>query len=300
MSDLTRRLDAATRTYLSNIMQLALFRLNDENYYGINVSKIRSFEDANRYRLVKNHTVQSDIIAGYIQYQENLVPVLNMEKWLRIYHPDNKYHIYLVCEYNRTTLAFPIESIYNIVNIGIEKLQKPDTCLEVVTYNAIIDIEGEPTTCMVLDVEKLLFDVFGANLDVTNDFAAVEKRVLVAEDSLVAQQILDDILSQAGVRHQIYSDGQHLLEALDALDDDELADVGLIITDLEMPRRDGYQVIRAIRETGRLAHFPVLVNSSMSNEGVSKKTMDLGVQGFIAKTDPETILSQIQEHILRT
>lgn len=299
MSNVLNKIESTSKTHLNNIMQIAVFKLNGGNYYGINVSKIRSFEDASRYRITENSTVKSNILEGYIQYQGRVIPVLNMEKWLGNYKEGNTYHIYLVCEYNKTTVAFPIASIYNIMNVGIEKLQKPDAYLNMVTYNTILEINNEETTCMVLDVEQLLFDTFGNNVDLKVESDGFSKKVLVAEDSHVAQEIVGEILSSAQARFDIFSDGQELIEHLEKLSDGDLDDIGLIVTDLEMPRKDGYQVIRFIKETPRYKHIPVLVNSSMSNKGVDHKTETLGVQGFIAKTDPERFIGEIEKNILR-
>jgi len=74
-----------------------------------------------------------------------------------------------------------------------------------------------------------------------------------------------------------------------------LANVGMVITDLEMPRRDGYQVIKHIRESRNLSDIPIVVNTSMSNEGVQKKVMEMGAVGFIPKTDPENFVGSIRE-----
>lgn len=299
MSEVIQKIESTAKTHLNNIMQIAVFSLNDNNYYGINVSKIRSFEDYNRYVITKNNTINCDILEGYIQYQKTIIPVLNLEKWLGIYKDSNEYKIHLVCEYNKTTVAFPILFVHNIFNVQIEKLQRPEIYFDAVTYNTNLVIDGVETTCMVLDVEKLLFDVFGENVNLGVQFNSFEKKVLIAEDSNTAQKIIQEILSNGTVRYQIFNDGEKLIEFLNSLDDKELSDIGLVITDIEMPRKDGYQVIKFIKEHKRFEHIPVVVNSSMSNVGVELKTKMFGAVGFITKTDPENFINQIEKNILR-
>lgn len=299
MSETLKKINGTSKTHLNNIMQLAIFSLNDGNLYGINVSKIRSFEEYARYDLTKNYTVSCEVLEGYIKYQGKIIPVLSMEKWLGIYEPQNEYKIYLVCEYNKTTVAFPICHVHNIYNVPIERLQRPEVYFSVVTYNVNIVVDTEETTCMVLDVEKLLHDTFGNNVDMRVDFEDFDKIVLVAEDSNTAQEIVSEILGHGSVKYKFFDDGQYLIDYLGSLDDEALGEVGLVITDLEMPRRDGYQVIKFIKETPKLAHLPVVVNSSMSNAGVDLKTQSLGVAGFVAKTDPKNFIEQIKINILR-
>jgi two-component system chemotaxis response regulator CheV len=62
-------------------------------------------------------------------------------------------------------------------------------------------------------------------------------------------------------------------------------DIGLIITDIEMPGTDGYQVAQAIKDNSALKHVPVVVNSSMTTEAVKGKMERIGIDGFVGKTD---------------
>ena len=166
------------------------------------------------------------------------------------------------------------------------------------TYEAIVDIDGEKTIVLVLDVEKLLYDAFGANYTITrNDEIVSQKRLLVAEDSKTAQAIVREILETSTIDFQIFNDGEELIDHLNALDQAAIDNVGMVITDLEMPRKDGYQVLKIISETPRLAAIPVAVNTSMSDSGVNEKTHEMGAIGFIAKTDPATFLGCIAQYM---
>ena len=270
MSEVIKKAESATKTHLRNIMQLVVFHLNDGNYYGINVSKVRSFEDFKRYKIIKNQAVPMPLLEGYIQYHEEVVPVLNIEKWLDIYQEGNPYYEYMVCEYNRRMVALPIAGIKNIYNVEIGNLQKPESLLDVLTYNSVMNIGDEEVICLVLDVEKLIFDAFGPSYELERDDTrrfGFTKELLIAEDSMTAQAIMEDILSITDVKFRFFNDGQEIIDHLAGLDEAALAQVGMVITDLEMPRKDGYQVIRFIKENATYAHIPVVVNTSMSNKG---------------------------------
>lgn len=299
MSSLLKRVEGTAKSHLHNVMQIAVLRLNDDNFYGINVSKIRSFEDHSRYNITKNNAIESELMEGYIQYQGKVVPIINIEKWLEIYKEENQYLIYLVCEYNRKMVCFPIANIDNIYNVDINRLQQPDAYFEdIITYNALIDTGKGEITCMVLDVERLLQDTFGEEFSVEAEDAIVsEKTLLIAEDSKTATGIIRQLLKESRIETHYFHDGEELINHLNGLDQAGIEKVGLVITDLEMPKKDGYQVIRHIKETNRFKEIPVVVNSSMSNVGVDTKTELMGVQGFVAKTDPKNFLAKIREHI---
>lgn len=302
MAELLNRLEHSSKTHLLNIMRLIIFRLNDNNYYGINVSKIRSFEDHKRFEMIKNNVVKNPIVDGFIQYQKQVIPVLNIEKWLGIYTDENVYYEYMVCEYNRQIIAIPIAGVYNIVNVNSEHLQKPDAYRGAVTYNTVVEIEGRETICMVLDVEELLFDALGPGytLDGEQHEFAFERKLLIAEDSHTAQEILKDILESTDVEFSIFSDGQEMIDYLSGLDAEGVEQIGMIITDLEMPIKDGYQVIKYVRDNAaRYGDIPIVVNSSMSDAGVGQKTKSIGATDFVAKTDPDTIMNVIRTYMRR-
>ncbi len=300
-----QRLDEMTKTHLSNIMQIMVFQLNDKVYYGINVSKIRSIEDFRRYKLIKNNIKNEgnkEILEGYIEYQRKVIPFLNVEKWLNIYDEKNEYRVTIVAEFNKRTIAFPIYDIDNIYNVPVEKLQTSGVNKDIITYSTLLNINKIEETCLILDVEELLVEVFGVDKlieSTENTNIETPRSVLIAEDSKSARFIINDIMEKTNIEYKLFEDGEKIIEHLTHLQDSAIQKIGLIITDLEMPHKDGYQVIAFIQKDDRLKHIPIVVNSSMSNSGVIRKTEQLGAVGFIAKTDPEKFISQIKEHILK-
>jgi CheY-like chemotaxis protein len=61
------------------------------------------------------------------------------------------------------------------------------------------------------------------------------------------------------------------------------ASIGAIVTDLNMPRMDGFELIRRIRADGRLAATPVLVVSADTDPSTPRRVAQLGVSAFFAK-----------------
>ena len=88
----------------------------------------------------------------------------------------------------------------------------------------------------------------------------VAKRILVAEDDPVTARFVGSLLAEHGFDVLVAADGDHALElAADAAPD-------LIVSDLVMPYRDGYEVLRAIRGDERLTKIPVLILSMRDHE----------------------------------
>lgn len=144
--------------------------------------------------------------------------------------------------------------------------------------------------CLVLDIESLLSDASPeSNRKLQEEIKTINKksfskRVLIAEDSRIAQKILTDILNSIGVDFTIFENGKELIEYYR---NNDISNVGLVLTDLEMPVMDGFQVLQCLNELK--CKSKIAVNSSMSNNGVSLKAKSLNADYFIEKTQPKEI-----------
>jgi chemosensory pili system protein ChpA (sensor histidine kinase/response regulator) len=102
-------------------------------------------------------------------------------------------------------------------------------------------------------------------------------RILVADDSRSVREAVSLILQAAGYRVDVVPDGW---EAWEALQDGAY---DLLLTDLEMPRLAGYELIAKVRRDAELRSLPVLVISSRSAAPQRARAEAAGAQGFIAK-----------------
>jgi two-component system chemotaxis response regulator CheV len=166
-----------------------------------------------------------------------------------------------------------------------------------ITYTTYVKVSGKDELCTVFNAEQLLRDI-GWTDDGTADVAKYvegkinsDKVILAAEDSNVAREVLTKFFQKTGLNYEIYNNGAELIERLDKVDHSK---IGLILTDIEMPYADGYQVARVIKETSTLSHIPVIVNSSMTTEAVRTKMNKIGIDAFVGKTDIETLYTEIK------
>lgn len=292
MSSLKQRVEKCSKTHLYNIMQLAIFTLGNEQYYGINVSKILSFEDTRRYKLL-HCSEAKDHLVGFIEYQGRAIPVLALRKWLELPKSDEEERIYLICEYNNQNLAFPIIEIENIHNISIDSLQKCKIeAGRAFTYSAIVEIFGREESVLVLDIEQLLEEcAFLGEQDEEYPPLECDKELWVAEDSATVRELLRVFLESIKIKARFFSDG---LELIEVLKKEGCSEGGAILTDLEMPRADGYQVLLYVRGERSLEKLPVWVYSSMSNQGVLSKVKSLGAEGLIVKGDTSSLYKALR------
>jgi two-component system chemotaxis sensor kinase CheA len=103
--------------------------------------------------------------------------------------------------------------------------------------------------------------------------------LLVVDDTAVVRELERSILELAGYQVRTAGDGQ---EALAMLAD---APADLVITDVDMPWCDGFELTRAIRAEPRLAGLPVVILTSKADEADRRRGLEAGADAYVVKGD---------------
>ncbi|CAK14143.1 hybrid sensor histidine kinase/response regulator [Pseudomonas entomophila] len=106
---------------------------------------------------------------------------------------------------------------------------------------------------------------------------AVRKRVLVVDDSLTVRELQRKLLSNRGYEVAVAVDG---MDGWNALRSD---DFDLLITDIDMPRMDGIELVTLVRRDHRLQSLPVMVVSYKDREEDRRRGLDAGADYYLAK-----------------
>ena len=117
-------------------------------------------------------------------------------------------------------------------------------------------------------------------------------KVLVVEDSFTVRELQRSILEAAGYRVVTARDGR---EALSLLRKDH--EIGLVLTDIEMPELDGIELIRAIRADERRADLPVVIVTNRGEEEDRRAGLEAGADAYMAKRsfDQQALLDMIEQ-----
>ena len=119
--------------------------------------------------------------------------------------------------------------------------------------------------------------------------------ILIAEDDADDRTLLRDAFQINGRKEklQFVHDGQELLNFLNYKDPERLPD--LIIMDLNMPRKDGREALKELKNNPHLAHIPVIIMSTSKSEADIAATYDLGVNSYVIKpSNFQTLVSSIK------
>ncbi|MDB5957544.1 Hpt domain-containing protein [Ramlibacter sp.] len=114
--------------------------------------------------------------------------------------------------------------------------------------------------------------------------------VLVVDDSITVRRVTQRLLTREGYRVALAADGLQALERLA----DELPTV--VLSDIEMPRMDGFDLARNIRGDVRLAHLPIVMITSRIAEKHREHAKELGVNHYLGKPYSEEELLSLVKH----
>ena len=149
---------------------------------------------------------------------------------------------------------------------------------KVVTILDVDDLVGQPLT------NSSIAPVSGkvSHLAPTSTQAP---QILVVDDSYTIRQLLSLMLTRARYRVVQAKDGVDALEKLQ-----NGLDCSLAIVDIEMPRMDGFELLRSMRSTQRFANIPVAMLTSRSGEKHRQMAMELGANQYFTKPYSEAQL----------
>ncbi|HEY7128081.1 MAG TPA: Hpt domain-containing protein [Nitrospira sp.] len=167
---------------------------------------------------------------------------------------------------------------------------------------ATIDPEGR--VVLVLDPARLVSggENAAAPLEASNEAAtsiatdapfeeapsqpAVEQKILLIDDSLSIRKFVGRMLETAGYEVDTAIDGEEGLRKASA------KNYRLILTDLEMPKLNGYEVIQALRSRSQTQQTPIIVMTTRAGDKHRQMALNVGASSYIAKPVEERALIQ--------
>jgi two-component system, OmpR family, alkaline phosphatase synthesis response regulator PhoP len=107
----------------------------------------------------------------------------------------------------------------------------------------------------------------------------MSKKIVLADDEQFIAVAYNDGLTRAGFQVVVAHDGEEALEKIKAEKPD------LVLLDLIMPKKSGFDVLKEVKATPELADIPVVVLSNLSQATDAAETKKLGAIDFIVKAE---------------
>jgi two-component system, chemotaxis family, chemotaxis protein CheV len=291
--------ESHTRLAGHNRVAMLLFRLGEAQLFGINVFKVR---EVLRKPPMEKLPGMHELLAGSFDYRGKTIPVIDLAAALG-YPPLTEVdsaHL-VVTEFSRSVQGFLVADFQRIVHCTGESLEAPSSTLGFGgRVNAVTRIDGQ--LMAVVDVEHVLASIDGTAAEVSHRIQQQAeqqhlspRRIMVVDDSTVARLRIVNLFKQMDIECLVAQDGQEALDMLNRMAAGEDEKLTVVLSDIEMPRLDGYALTRAIRETPALRSLKVVLHSSLS--GVFNETLvrDVGADRFIAKFQPDLLAKTVLE-----
>ncbi len=302
MAGILEGVDQRTQSAGHNRFELLLFRLKGRQKFGINVFKVQEvIQCPDLTQIPKSHSV----ICGVAHLRGKTIPVLDLSMAIGMPAIERDSGCYVVVtEYNRTIQGFLVGSVDRIINIGWDQVNAPPSGSGNDSYlTAVTEVDKE--LIEVIDVEKVMKEVIGgqesASEDaIDQDVMSVDDHVLIVDDSSVARNQVKRVCTQVGIQCTLLKDGLEAWEHLKELVDEgvNIAEhYSMIISDVEMPRMDGYTLATKIKNHSEMKDVYLILHTSLSGVFNTNMVEKVGANKFLAKFDPDSLVATIQGHL---
>lgn len=253
-------------------------------------------------------------IIGVVNLRGKILPVIDLAK--HFHAPDNgelKKKRVIVTEFYRFRVGFLVPQVTRIIRVSrlvIESSARSSRPWG--NYSKGI-VHNDGRTICLLDFEQIALEIHPvdrtqprtrAALPIPEvDFDRSTKKLLVVEDSAFMRQLLARYLKQAGYNVLTVSNGFEAWEILqDILRSADFKDIAqhyhLVLSDIEMPKMDGLELIRKIKEHPSLKKLPCIVFSGSLIDDLPEKCQAAGVDAQIAKDDIERLVRLLDSKVL--
>ena len=314
MATVQQEIDERTNLTSSNKFELLLFRLGEAPHsanrelFGINVFKVREIMVMPTITAVAG---SSKHLLGMTNIRGQVIPVIDLAGAVGCL-PKNGLNILMVTEYARSTQAFAVEEVDQIVRLdwGQVLSAESNTAGGMITSIARLDGDIDNTRlAQVLDVEQILRNVMPPkepDVDPASVGPKITLRpgsvVIAADDSPLARTLVEQGLTAVGVPYIMCKTGKEAWEKVQALSEAAQAEgksiqdkIALVLTDLEMPEMDGFTLTRNIKKDSRLKSIPVIIHSSLSGSANEVHVKSVGADAYVGKFVAEELAATIRK-----
>ena len=275
-------------TNANDTSQYLIFVGSDDQYYAKNVSKIEELLVYKDLSIVKNNN--DGLILGTADIRGNMTSIVSFDRWYgNKVLSDSEYELVILAHYGGHRMGIVVKRVEYIINIPADTMTDNSQNNEKSSFITKVQIGRQEKLCIIFDSDKMLLDVFDKvsleNQTYTKQFEAIKttnKRIIFADDSRFIRTMVQELFTALGVNYNMYADGKELIDALATIPTEE---IGLFITDLEMPILGGKDVVKYIKEHHEYDGIKVIVHTNMSNDVMETELRKYGVDAIIGKVN---------------
>ncbi|QIR15050.1 chemotaxis protein [Shewanella aestuarii] len=274
---------------------LLLFHLNHSQLFALGTLKIRELVPFTTLTKIPN---SHPAIMGAATVRGGTIPVIDMAAGIGFRPIDEQElkHCYIIItDCQRMLIGFVVRKIDKIIECNWRDIEAPSNTLG---KNAFLTgvTRYEDQLVQLLDVELLLSKIFpndpATNRAILTDVQREKLKplnILIVDDSKVARKQLSDALDSINIPYQVTSDGREALQIMvDAAKNKQPVD--LLVSDIEMPGLDGYELAFEVKDNPSIAHAYIILHTSLSSEISLSQAKQVGANEALTKFDAKELI----------
>ncbi|MCK7545010.1 chemotaxis protein [Marinobacter bryozoorum] len=275
--------------------KLLLFRLAGNRLSALGTLKIREIMPIQRLTQIPH---SHPAVMGTMNFRGSAVPVIDMAAAVGYPALDaeaRKTASIIVTDIQRQEIGFLVRSVDRIVEANWKQVQAPPRALgDQAFITGLLQIDND--LVQLMDVELLLARVYPESMrakpsqltDLERETLR-EQRILMVDDSQVARRQLAEALDRENIPYEVTGNGQTALDKIVAANQEQ-SPVNILVSDIEMPGMDGYELTFHLRDD-RSMHQPyVILHTSLNSEMSVSYAQQVGANEALTKFDAEELL----------
>lgn len=261
--------------------------------FAIPIQVITTFILKNQNEIKTNNGIRT------ILYNNNIIPLYYLSDILNLEPaPKGEKETILIIESDDKTIGLIVDKLLGDQDILQKKLSPP--LYKVKNISGITNLaSGE--LCLILNMQDIMHYDFNKAAPSPNSTKLLPsdmlsyKRILVVDDSITTRIMIKNILLNIGYTVDAVLDVEEAMVKL------KLNHYDLIVTDLTMPKIDGYEFIERLKNDEMYMDIPIIVMSSMSEKVAKKKLNTSQIDFYITKDnfDQNEFANQVKKILIK-
>jgi len=257
--------------------------------YAISVAMIEQAQKVKQADIAKAYE------AGEIVWAGNTYPLHHIAKLLNEVpvEQEQPYASVLLLRSGNYRIALHVDEMLGnqevvIKPIGVELARVPGIMGATVSGDGSVILILNP----LLLANREVLAVGSVKVQVQQAAVVHKRKAMVVDDSLTMRKVLGRLLEREGFEVLVAKDGMDAMQLLQTTTPD------IILTDIEMPRMDGFGLARNIRDDARTAKTPLIMISSRTADKHQNTAKDIGVDAFFGKpVHDDELIAKVNELI---
>ncbi len=270
---------------------LLIFRSSEEEQFAVPLNQVERIEK------IKRSDIEELGGKRVMQYREGSLSLLTIDDVAMVQgladHDDLLVIVFNIKNRPVGLLAIgPIDAIEILIEVDDVTLRQPG-----IMGSAIIDKQ----TTMLVDVFEIVQTIFpewfedDPVYDAETDNHVTPPTILVAEDSNFFRNQVKGYLTESGYDVIEAEDGQIAWDLLN----EHAETITLILTDIEMPKLDGFELTKKIKNSPRFSSYPVIALTTLAGEEDVAKGKAVGIDEYHIKLDKERLMASVHDYVKR-